>query len=238
MTTFTNPHERIEQLQSRLDADVGVIQRLRAELADSRQWMAEMRATGAQHADRIRALEADLADSRLIAREQEDAHVAANMRYSAELALRQTAEAYAARNALRVIELEELLRKHIDHHDGCESFDWSDESDWITTSFGFLVKSDECSCGANQLALTLDPAAKAITDGYASETKSAPGFCPECLMTGGHKLRCSKAETTPKPITTFTGWIQGSCDNCGKSAREHVGISMGCPQAETFGVKP
>lgn len=25
--------------------------------------------------------------------------------------------------------------------------------------------------------------------------KTAPGFCPECLMTGGHKLSCSKAET-------------------------------------------
>jgi hypothetical protein len=28
-----------------------------------------------------------------------------------------------------------------------------------------------------------------------AETKPAPGFCPECLMTGGHKLSCSKAET-------------------------------------------
>jgi hypothetical protein len=27
------------------------------------------------------------------------------------------------------------------------------------------------------------------------ETKPAPGFCPECLFTGGHKLSCSKAET-------------------------------------------
>ena len=27
-----------------------------------------------------------------------------------------------------------------------------------------------------------------------SETKPAPGFCQECLMTGGHKLSCSKAE--------------------------------------------
>jgi len=37
----------------------------------------------AEHAARVKELEADLADARLIAREQEDAHVAANMRCSA-----------------------------------------------------------------------------------------------------------------------------------------------------------
>jgi hypothetical protein len=34
--------------------------------------------------------------------------------------------------------------------------------------------------------------------GLTAETKPAPGFCSECLMTGGHKLSCSGAETDSK----------------------------------------
>jgi hypothetical protein len=34
-----------------------------------------------------------------------------------------------------------------------------------------------------------------IDKAFSAETKPVPGFCQECLMTGGHKLSCSKAET-------------------------------------------
>jgi hypothetical protein len=34
-----------------------------------------------------------------------------------------------------------------------------------------------------------------------SETEPVPGFCPECLMTGGHKLSCSRVETKAQPST-------------------------------------
>jgi hypothetical protein len=34
---------------------------------------------------------------------------------------------------------------------------------------------------------------------------------------------------------TFSGWIQGPCENCGKSSREHRGISMFCSQSDAAG---
>lgn len=44
-----------------------------------------------------------------------------------------------------------------------------------------------------------------------------------------HGLSDITRETPVKSATTFTGWIQGLCENCGKLAREHHGISMSCP---------
>lgn len=46
-----------------------------------------------------------------------------------------------------------------------------------------------------------------------------------------HEGYGSKAhvESDFKSPTTFTGWIQKPCENCGKSSRDHIGLSMACP---------
>lgn len=50
---------------------------------------------------------------------------------------------------------------YFQHQDGCELLEWSDPRDHITTSFGFVITSRTCSCGAIALACELDPAAAA-----------------------------------------------------------------------------
>jgi hypothetical protein len=40
-------------------------------------------------------------------------------------------------------------------------YELSNPADRYTTSFGFVLTSDSCSCGAIALACELDPAAKA-----------------------------------------------------------------------------
>lgn len=87
---------------------------LEAELADSRQWMAEMRATGAQHADRISALEADLADQVRVTEEHQRLRYQCeteNTRLAAELAVAHT---QCGHNQLTINALGERLGKKQD----------------------------------------------------------------------------------------------------------------------------
>ena len=37
---------------------------------------------------------------------------------------------------------------------------------------------------------------------------------------------------------SFNGWIQGPCENCGKSSRDHIGLSMACPTEKIKGYAP
>lgn len=44
-------------------------------------------------------------------------------------------------------------------------------------------------------------------------------------------------EPVEESSPTFTGWIQKPCENCGKSSRDHIGLSMACPTAHETGAE-
>lgn len=42
-------------------------------------------------------------------------------------------------------------------------------------------------------------------------------------------------ETPAKSPPSFSGWISGACENCGKLAGNHIGLSMACYEADRGG---
>lgn len=110
-----------EQALAKVAGDMDRIVALEAELAEANAGRDKLIGRDVENNLRIRSLEADLAESESSNRAHvaelklADANLAAELILrQGEVTLRQTAEGYAARNALRVIELEEVLQEMLD----------------------------------------------------------------------------------------------------------------------------
>jgi len=64
-----------------------------------------------------------------------------------------------------------------------------------------------------------------------SEYKRLTALGVECVVT--EKETKSYIDSDFKRPTSFSGWIQGPCENCGKLSTEHPQPMMECPTAET-----